>query len=424
MNYQKLYSFVLNPWVVIASLAAGFVVGMYQPEVGKALGFVGDIYVDLLKMIALPFMVSAVIFSLQRLFRDHDSGGLIARIGMVFAAFSIVVAVLGTLTLLATRPGENLSAQTMQTFGKIVGDDLNSSDTAMNLQGVDEPVKAVGLSDVLLGLVPSNIFAALASGDTLKALVFALLFGFAVGQVPTRVADGLTQSLETIYNSCQVLMRWLNYPLPIILFCMSAAQMAKTGIGPLQAMAQFVLSFFIASLLALALATFIIWKRSNATLGQTLTALRAPFALALATRSSATCMPSMIESLADQLGFARSRVELMVPLSVSLLRVGPVIYYVAATMFIAQLYGKALGPADLAIVMSASILAGFASAGMTGLLTVSLVGLTCRYLGLPFEAVFILFLAVDPICDMLRTLVLVIGNNAAVSLICPRPLKI
>jgi Na+/H+-dicarboxylate symporter len=397
---------------------------MYQPEVGKALGFVGDIYVDLLKMIALPFMVSAVIFSLQRLFRDHDSGGLIARIGMVFAAFSIVVAVLGTLTLLATRPGENLSAQTMQTFGKIVGDDLNSSDTAMNLQGVDEPVKAVGLSDVLLGLVPSNIFAALASGDTLKALVFALLFGFAVGQVPTRVADGLTQSLETIYNSCQVLMRWLNYPLPIILFCMSAAQMAKTGIGPLQAMAQFVLSFFIASLLALALATFIIWKRSNATLGQTLTALRAPFALALATRSSATCMPSMIESLADQLGFARSRVELMVPLSVSLLRVGPVIYYVAATMFIAQLYGKALGPADLLIVMAASILAGFASAGMTGLLTVSLVGLTCRYLGLPFEAVFILFLAVDPICDMLRTLVLVIGNNAAVSLICPRPLKI
>ncbi|MDB5880176.1 MAG: sodium:dicarboxylate symporter [Ramlibacter sp.] len=424
MNYQKLYSFALNPWVVIASLAGGFAMGMYLPEMGKALGFVGEIYVDLLKMIALPFMVSAVIFSLQRLFRDHDSGGLVVRIGLVFAGFSIVVALLGTLTLLATRPGENLSAQTMQTFGKIVGDDMSSSDTAMNLQGVDEPVKVVGLSDVLLGLVPSNIFAALASGDTLKALVFALLFGFAVGQVPTRVADGLTQSLETIYNSCQVLMRWLNYPLPIILFCMSAAQMAKTGIGPLQAMAQFVLAFLIASLLALALATIVIWKRSNATLGQTLNALRAPFALALATRSSATCMPSMIESLADQLGFARSRVELMVPLSVSLLRVGPVIYYVAATMFIAQLYGKALGPADLAIVMSASILAGFASAGMTGLLTVSLVGLTCRYLGLPFEAVFILFLAVDPICDMLRTLVLVIGNNAAVSLICPRPLKI
>lgn len=205
---------------------------------------------------------------------------------------------------------------------------------------------------------------------------------------------------------------------------MSAAQMAKTGLGPLQAMAQFVLAFFVASLLALAIATIILWKRSNSTLRQTLNALRGPFALALATRSSATCMPIMIESLADRLGFARSRVELMVPLSVSLLRIGPVIYYVAATVFVAQLYGKPLGITELAVILSASILAGFASAGMTGLLTVSLVGLTCSYLGLPFEAAFILFLAVDPICDMLRTLVLVIGNNAAVSLICPRPLKI
>jgi Na+/H+-dicarboxylate symporter len=410
--------------VVIASLSAGFLLGMYMPALGLKLGFVGDVYVDLLKMIALPFMVSAVIFSLQRLFREGGAGGLMARVAVVFAVFSVVIALLGALTLLVMKPGENLSTETMQTFGKIVGNDLNSSDTVMSLQGVDAPVKSVSFTEVLVSLVPSNIFAALASGDTLKALVFALLFGFAVGQVPSRVSDGLTQSLETIYHSCQTLMRWLNYPLPVILFCMSAAQMAKTGIGPLQAMAQFVLAFFVASLLALMIATVIIWKRSNSTLGQTLNALRGPFALALATRSSATCMPIMIESLADRLGFARSRVELMVPLSVSLLRIGPVIYYVAATVFIAQLYGKPLGITELAVIVSASILAGFASAGMTGLLTVSLVGLTCSYLGLPFEAAFILFLAVDPICDMLRTLVLVIGNNAAVSLICPRPLKI
>lgn len=424
INLKKLYAFALNPWVVIASLSAGFMLGMYMPALGLKLGFVGDVYVDLLKMIALPFMVSAVIFSLQRLFREGGAGGLMARVAVVFAVFSVVVALLGALTLLVMKPGENLSTETMQTFGKIVGNDLNSSDTVMSLQGVDAPVKSVSFTEVLVSLVPSNIFAALASGDTLKALVFALLFGFAVGQVPSRVSDGLTQSLETIYHSCQTLMRWLNYPLPVILFCMSAAQMAKTGIGPLQAMAQFVLAFFVASLLALVIATVVIWKRSNSTLGQTLNALRGPFALALATRSSATCMPIMIESLADRLGFARSRVELMVPLSVSLLRIGPVIYYVAATVFIAQLYGKPLGVTELAVVLSASILAGFASAGMTGLLTVSLVGLTCSYLGLPFEAAFILFLAVDPICDMLRTLVLVIGNNAAVSLICPRPLKI
>jgi len=136
------------------------------------------------------------------------------------------------------------------------------------------------------------------------------------------------------------------------------------------------------------------------------------------------CLPIMIESLVDRLGFARARVELLVPLTVSLLRIGPVVYYVCATLFIAQIYGRSLSAAEVGIVLLASVLAGFASAGMTGLVTVSLIGMTCTYLGLPFEAAFILFLAVDPICDMLRTLVLVIGNTAAVTVVCPRPLKI
>ncbi len=424
MDSKKLYALALNPWVVIGSLAAGFTVGMLAPAFAIKLGFIGDVYVDLLKMITLPFMVSAVIFSLQRLFREGGTGKLLGRVVVVFLAFSAVVAILGALTLLIMRPGENLSPQTMQTFGQIVGNDLNSSDTVMALKGVDAVQKSVGFSEVLLSLVPTNIFSALASGDTLKALVFALLFGLAVGHVPSRISDGLTHSLETIYHSCQTLVRWLNYPLPIVLFCMSAAQLGKTGMEPLQAMIQFVVAFFVASLVILVLAAIVIWQRSNNSFGQTLNALRGPFALALATRSSATCMPIMIESLADRLGFARSRVELLVPLAVSLLRTGPVVYYVCATLFIAQLYGRALSPADVAIVMAASILAGFASAGMTGLVTVSLVGMTCTYLGLPFEAAFILFLAVDPICDMLRTLVLVIGNQAAVSLICPKPLKI
>ncbi|WP_454907194.1 dicarboxylate/amino acid:cation symporter [Variovorax gossypii] len=424
MNSSKFYAFVLNPWVVIISLGAGVAFGMLAPALATTLGFVGDIYVDLLKMITLPFMVSAVIFSLQRLFRDGGTASLLGRVALVFLAFSAFVAIAGAATLLILRPGENLPSTTMQTFGQIVGGDLSASDTAMNLRGVDEVKKTASFADLLVSLVPANIFSALANGDTLKTLVFALLFGLAVGHVPTRISDGLTQALETVYHACQTLMRWLSFPLPVVLFCMSAAQLGKTGIEPLRAMGAFVVAFLVVSVLLLAVAAVIIWKRSNGTLGQTLNALRGPFALALATRSSATCMPIMIESLVTRLGFARSRVELLVPLTVSLLRIGPVVYYVCATLFIAQIYGRSLSPVEIGIVLTSSVLAGFASAGMTGLVTVSLIGMTCTYLGLPFEAAFILFLAVDPVCDMLRTLVLVIGNTAAVAVVCPRPLKI
>jgi Na+/H+-dicarboxylate symporter len=424
INTNRIYALAVNPWAVIGSLALGGAFGLLLPELSQKFAIVGDIYVNLLKMTTLPFMVSAVIFSLQRLFRDGGNSKLLLRVVTVFVGASLTVAVVGALVLLVMRPGVNLSTATMHTFGMMVGNESTSNETVMNLYGTDAAEKGVSLYDVLTSLVPTNIFAALANGDALKALVFALLFGLAVGRVPERISVGLSQALETVYHACQKLMHWLSYPLPLILFCMSAAQLGKSGVGPLHAMLQFVIAFFVAALLLIALAAIVIWKRSSHSLGTTLDALRAPFALALATRNSAACMPSMIESLVDGLGFARSRVELMVPLTVSLLRVGPMVYYVCATLFIAQLYGHPLGVAEVCTVLLASVLAGFASAGMTGLVTVSLVGMTCVYLSLPFEAAFILFLAVDPLCDMLRTVILVIGNTAAVTMICPRPLKI
>lgn len=420
---QKIQAIVLNPWVVLGSLGAGFGLGAVSPDLALQLGFIGDLYVDLMKMTVLPFMVSAIIFSLQRLFREGGTASILGRVALVIVVATLLVASVGALTLQTVQPGSNLSQETLETFGRIVGGDLAASDSHVSLHGEDAPTKHAGLGEMLTSMVPSNIFAALSSGDTLKALVFALLFGFAVGQVPTRLADSLTHTLETVYHSCQTLTRWLNYPLPLVLFCMSASQLAKAGLAPLMAMTQFVLAFYLACTLILLLALAVLWRRSRGTLGATLGALRAPFALALATRSSVSCMPAMVESLTEQLGFARARVELLVPLLTSLLRIGPVLYYVSATLFVAQLYGRSLSSAELALALTASAFAGFASAGMSGLVTISLTGMVCSYLGLPFEAAFILFVAVDPMCDMMRTLVLVIGNTAAVSVICPQPAR-
>lgn len=423
-DLKKLQALSLNLWVTLGSLMAGFGLGALAPEFSLQIGFIGDLYADLMKMIMLPFMMSAVIFSLQHMFQEGGTSRIMGRVAVTFVVAGIIAAVVGAITLLVMRPGNDLPQHTLESFGRIVGHEAGINDTAMVLHGVDDPPKTLSVSQVLVSLVPSNIFAALANGDTLKALVFALLFGFAVGQVPTRVSEGLTNSLETIYHSCQTLTRWLNLPLPLVILCMSAAQLAKTGVEPLLAMTHFVLAFSVASVLALALALVVIWQRSHCSLAEVAAALRSPFALALATRSSAACMPAMIEALADKLGYARANVQLLVPLSVSLLRVGPVLYYVCATLFIAQLYDRSLSVGEVLLVLAASTLAGFASAGMSGLVTVSLTGMACGYLGLPFEAAFILFVAVDPLCDMLRTLTIVISNTAAVSLICPRPLRI
>ncbi len=418
-----MYQFAINPFVIFASLALGAILGLKLPAFSAQLAFVGDVYVDLLKMVVLPFMISAVIFSLQKLLRQGNTGIVLKRTCIVFSAALVVVAALGFTGQMLVRGSGPPSAAQTEEYGRIVGSDASSSDTEIELHGPFVEKKANFTEMLRASLVPTNIFAALSQGDALKALVFALLFGAAIGTVNAGLADGLGRGLETIYQASQRLTHWLNYPLPLMLVCMTAGQLAKTGLEPMQTMLSFMLELTAASALVLGLAVVTIWQRSGQPLKMTLQSLRTPAALALATRSSATCMPAMIETLTEGLRFQRDRVELLVPLSISLLRIGPVLYYVCATLFVAQLYGRTLTLDEFALIGVAAILAGCASAGMTGLVTVSLTSIVCGYMRLPFEAAFVLFLAVDPVCDMLRTLVLVVGNTAAVSLICDKPAR-
>lgn len=410
----------MHPLTVIACVLLGALLGLMAPAFAKRLDAVGMVYVDLLKMIVLPFMVSAVIFSLQNLFHDGGAAKILGRVAWVFSLSALVVALFAGGVYLAVSPGDNLPEATRAALGEIIGSDAQRSNIDMYLRRPDVAPPESTFVDVLAALIPSNIFSSLANGDTLKALVFALLFGLAVGQVPSSVSRGLNQTLETVYKACQTLTHWVNLPLPFVLVCLSASQIAETGVGPLRAMAGFVTTFLLVCAGLLALAVFVISRRAGTTYATALAAMREPFAIGIATNNAATCMPAMIEAMADLLGYVRARVELVVPLAVSLLRVGAVAYFVCATLFVADLYGRPLGGAEVALIMVIAVLAGFASSGMAGIVTVALVGTICKYLNLPFEAAFILFVAVDPVCAMGRTALTVITGCAAVAAICPQ----
>ncbi len=418
---QKYRRFSMHPLTVLGCVILGGFLGFMAPSFSLNLSVVGMVYVDLLKMIVMPFMVSAIIFSLQNLFHAGGGSQILGRVLIVFVSFSVIVAAVSAGLFMLASPGDHLSESVKSSLGAIVGANSESINFDMFLWKADEIPKEATISDLLTSLIPTNIFAALASDDTLKALVFALLFGFAVGQVPSRVSGGLNQTLETIYKSCQTLTQWMNFPLPFVLICLSASQMAKTGFEPLRAMSGFVITFLGISAVLLGMAVLVIRSCASISLSDTIRAMRAPFALGVATNNSATCMAAMIEALADILGFSKSRVELLVPLSVSLLKVGAVAYFVCASLFVADLYGRDMAAVDVGLVVLISFMAGFASSGMAGIVSIALVGTICKYLNLPFEAAFILFVAVDPICAMARTAVTVVAGCAAVALICPKP---
>jgi Na+/H+-dicarboxylate symporter len=321
------------------------------------------------------------------------------------------------------QPGTDMSPGTQAALGVIVDSNADSSNTEMAFHTVEMSPKPLTLQDVLAAVIPSNIFASLVNGETLKVLVFALMCGFAVGQVPGKIADSLGQTLEAIYHACQALTRWINLPVPLVLVCMTASQIADTGLEPMRAMFGFVVTFLAISTVLLILAGVVLGQRAGCSYAAVRESMREPFSLGIATNNSATCMPAMVEALAEHLKFARSQVELLVPLSVSLLRSGAIAYFVCGTMFVAALYGHDLSAMEVGVVVIISVLSGFASSGMSGITSITLMATACQYLGLPFEAAFILFVAVDPICAMARTAVTVIAGCAAVAVVCPRPMQ-
>ncbi len=421
---HRIQQVALNPWVIVACIALGAVLGSWQPRFSMGLSVIGEAYIDLLKMIVLPFMMSSVIFSLQTLFHEGGAGKIAKRVLWVFILASVVAAAVPGLGLMVYNPGANLPEATQASLGGLVGVDADRNNVQMTLRADDESVKALTVRDVITSLIPSNIFASLANGEALKALIFALLFGAAAGGIPARVSEGLTTSLETVYRTCQTLTRWANLPIPFVLVCMTASQIATTGVEPLIAMTRFVLAFLVPSVIVMGLAILVLKRRAHCSLREVFSALREPFALGIATNNSATCMPAMMAALADDLKFARFRVELLVPLTVSILRAGVVAYLVCATMFVAALYGRQISIDEFALLMFVSALTGFASAGMAGTVTVTLVGTACSYLSVPFEAAFILFAAVDPFCAMIRTGTNVVVGCAAIAVVCPEPLKL
>jgi Na+/H+-dicarboxylate symporter len=419
-SWARLSRILRSPLTVVAFIIGGVLCGIYFPAFSKALAPIGSTYLNLLKMVVLPFIVSSVIFSMRSMVRDPQSASYLVKVAGAVAVVSfLAVAIAGSLTL-AIKPGEINDQQSRIELGRV----LNSqgpvaTDLQMPLAPPTESQAKPSPFANILDLVPSNVFNALSSGDTIKVLLFCLLFGLAVGHVPHTVSSSLADALDTVYRACIILTHWFNVLLPFASFAMIADQTASIGVEPLRLMIDFLVVLGLATLVFLALSIAVIAARSRTSLWTTLKAHQPVLMMAIATRSSVACLPWIIDLLAEKLKFNRVVVELLVPLQTALLRAGPIMLYVCGTIFIAQLYGRPLGFGEFALVGVASVLIGLTTAGMSGIVVLSQMAILCGYLGLPFEAAFALFLAVDSLSDTLRTLTIVATVTAATAAIAP-----
>ncbi|MEM6452897.1 MAG: cation:dicarboxylase symporter family transporter [Cyanobacteria bacterium P01_C01_bin.69] len=423
-----------SPWAILISVILAVYTGTSHKELAVLIAPLGTLYLGLLKMCVLPILLAAITTSIGRLMQSSNAAQYIKRILIVFPAGLVAASGITVIIAAIMGPGRNLSTKTLASLGLLVNN--SGVDLEMALTGPIPEEPSVGLSSFLLTLVPDNIFDALSQGETLKVLVFSIIVGISLGLVrddkvtgsesrtgldtPFKITASCFDILGVVYRTFNQLINWLTIMLPIGLFSLLSYQLSQQGLDVMLSMVNFLITAFVVFLAIYIVSTVVIWRGSRLPLLKVLGAMREPTILALATSSSLACLPSAIAKLSEALQFKRQSVNLVTPLAITICRFGSVIYFSLGALFVMQLYDKPATLSTIILVIVGSIFAGMATSGVTGILTLTMLGIVLEPLQLPLEAVLVLFVAIDPIVDPFRTLSIVHTAIAATAMIAEK----
>ena len=372
---------------------AGFVLGglagwLAGPAAETWFGPLGDVYVNLIKMIAIPLVVFAVINAVASLHGQESVAALGGRTFAWFAATAALAVGMGLAIAWLLQPGAGAS-------GLVVAPDYV-------VREVPSPVQ------VLLDVVPSNPFRALADGKILQVIVFAGLVGFALVKLGDRTANLRRLAGEASDTMIQV-TRFVLEATPLGTFGLIAALVGTYGFERLLPLGDYVFALY----LACALHIVVTYAGLLALHG--LNPLRffrgaAPgMQVAFATSSSFAAMPVALRAVTHNLGVDRDYAAFAVPLGASIKMDGCGAIYPALTaVFVAQYFGITLEPAQYLVILVASVLGSFGTAGVPGTAIV-MVTLVLSAAGLPLEGIGFV-VAIDRVLDMMRTMTNVTGQ--------------
>lgn len=417
----SLRKFLINPLFLLIMGLLGIWIGSTSPSLTRIITPFGNLYIELLRMVLLPFLICAIMVSIAKLFNFASVRTQVLQVVLVFFMTTTLTAMVGVISMTALNPGHSVNESSRKSLGEILNTNAYATDFEISLdQPHGKPKDDDTALEIVQSFVPGNIFNALSVGETVKILFFAIIFGASLGQLRISQRGALEDTLVSVYTMCTRIIDAVNMLLPFALCAMLAKQVADVGLDRLLAMVNFLIAFGLIAASAVWLSIGVVAYRANVSFMRAAMAMRAPLLVAISTRSSIACVPSSIAALSDDLDFSHEKTQLLLPLGMTFCRVGPILYYAVATMFIAQLHDITFTPTIFVAVVLGAWVAGLASAGTTGVLTISLLSLVFEPIGLPLDAALVLFVAVDPIADIFRTAAIVLPNCATTALLAER----
>lgn len=392
---------------VIVGMALGIIVGLAinfsglnsegsftQEFITGGLFFVvGKMFINALNMMVVPLVLFSLICGVCGI-GDIKLLGKIGTKSFGFYVLTTAIAIASAI-LIAGSVG--------------IGEGMNASSEA-SFSGRDAPP----LSDVLINIIPTNPINAMAQGEMLSIIFFAILFGISLLLVGKK-ATGLIELIEILNEAMMKMVTIIMALAPYAVFCLLAKAMAELGVELFTQLIGYVL--VLAGVLLFHLfVTLLFFLRTFSGLSPKifLKKIRNVQVFAFSTSSSNATIPVTLRTVTERMGVNNSVASFTVPFGATINMDGTAIMQGVATVFIANMYGVELGIAGYLTVIMMSVLASIGTAGVPGVGLIML-SMVFAQVGLPLEGIG-LILGVDRLLDMLRTAVNVSGD-AVVSLV-------
>jgi Na+/H+-dicarboxylate symporter len=264
------------------------------------------------------------------------------------------------------------------------------------------------LSQVFINIFPNNPVKAMAEGNMLQVIVFAILIGLAIsrsGAAGERLAKHFNDWNEIMMTLVTLLMKLAPYGV----FCLLFTLFAKQGLGVIGDLALYMVTVLLV-LFVHGLGVYPLLLQVLAKLNPImfLRKMRNTQLFAFSTASSSATIPVTLRAVEQRLGVSNRIASFTVPLGATINMDGTAIMQGVATVFIAQAFGLDLGLTDYLLVIATATLASVGTAGVPGVGLVTL-AMVLQQVGLPVEGIA-LIIGVDRILDMVRTAVNVTGD--------------
>ena len=227
LSLKALSHSINRPSITFAAIAIALALGAMQFPFLQYLRPIGDFYIALLKICVLPFLLSTIPLAVRSAMSSGSAGGTLRSLVIWIAIAMAAVALVTVGVTSAIFHYASVDEQMIAKIGALVGQSADGIDVEFAINPSHDPQSTGSGETGIFSVIPTNIFAALSSNDSVRVLIFALIFGIGMVMTERQSGHSIFGALRHVQAVCITIFDWFSLLVPLGIVALIAPQVAS-----------------------------------------------------------------------------------------------------------------------------------------------------------------------------------------------------